>query len=134
MPRVGRGLYPMAGCVQWYIRYWQLRAQGRSDPTRQEGQDLKNQVLKAKLQKEVGEFIQRKEVLQVWTATFIRLGKSLESLAASLGRELSLPTDTIRAIRERTDEFRENFARDSAEYIDVVELKKAAPKAKHGKP
>lgn len=134
MPRKGRGLYPMAGCVQWYIRYWQTRAQGRADPRRMASLDLKDDLIRAKLQKETGDFIGRKEVVQVWTATFLRLGKALDGLGPSLGREFSLSTDVIRGLRERTDEFRENFARDSAEYIEAPEVKKPVPKdGKSGK-
>lgn len=130
LPRQGRGLYKLKACVLWYVDYWRSRAEGRSDPERQQTSSLKNKVLAAKLAKETGEYIPRAEVMQVWTAAFLRLGKHFDGLATSVGRELSWSTDTIRTVRARLDEGRENFARDSAEYIDPVEVKKDAKPSK----
>lgn len=123
LPRVGRGLYPMRGCVQWYVAYWESRAKGRmGDTTKLEGQELKNALTKAKLQEATGHLIPRKEVMDVWTSAYLRLGKWFDGLAASLGREMNWNTDTIKVVRARFDEAREDFATDSAEYIDVVKV------------
>lgn len=133
MPRIGRGLYPLAGCVQWYVNYWKLKAEGRANPTRQEGDLLRNQVLAAKLAKETGDFVPRKEVVNIWTATFLRIGKSLDGLGASLNREFGLPADVQAGMRERIDEYRANFVRDSAEFIDAAQVEAAAPPPAKGK-
>lgn len=29
MPKTGRGKYPLIACIQWYIKFWQDRAEGR---------------------------------------------------------------------------------------------------------
>lgn len=126
MPRVGRGLYPLAGCVQWYINYWKLKAEGRANPTRQEGDLLRNRVLEAKLAKETGDYVPRKEVVNVWTATLLRIGKALDGLGASLNREFGLPANVQAGMRERIDEFRANFVRDSAEFINPAQVEAAA--------
>jgi terminase small subunit / prophage DNA-packing protein len=33
MPQISRGRYPLIGCVQWYIKYWQDRAEARASDT-----------------------------------------------------------------------------------------------------
>lgn len=131
MPKVGEGLYPMRGCVLWYVEFWESRAKARmGDTTKTEGQHLKNQLTKAKLEEATGHLIPRKEVVDVWTSTFLRLGKWFDGLAASLGREMNWPADTIKVVRARLDEAREDFATDSAEYLDVVRVADAKTKPK----
>lgn len=127
MPRVGRGLYPLKACVQWNLAYWKDRAMGReADTGKKKRQDLDNQILEAKLQEATGHLISRAEVVQVWSAAFLHLGKALDALPSALGRELNWPTDTTRIVRARIDDARENFVRDSAEFIDVTD--DASPK------
>ena len=130
MPRLGRGTYPLKGCVQWYVRYWKDKAENRggTDPERREGQTLKNQIARAKLEEATGHLIPRKDVMQVWTSAYLRLGKWLDGLASSLAREAGLNTDTARILRSRLDEAREDFARDSQEYIEPPEGGKADAK------
>lgn len=122
MPRIGRGLYPLKGCVQWYVNYWKDRANGREASTgKLKRQDLENKILEARMLEATGHLIPRAEVVQVWEAAYLRLGKMFDGLPASLSRELHLSTDTARILRARLDEARANFARDSAEYIDVTD-------------
>lgn len=118
MPRIGRGIYEIVPCVHWYIAYVEARTQGRlGDEGKREGQHIKNKLMLTKLQEASGDLIPRKVVMDVWTSAFLRLGKWFDGLAASLGREFGWSAETIKAVRLRLDEAREDYAKDSAEYI-----------------
>jgi len=127
MPKRGRGLYPLKACVQWYVKYWRDRALSREGGEGKKRQvDLDNALKEAKLQEATGHLINRAEVVQTWSGAFLRLGKMLDGIPSSLGRELNWPPDTLRIVRARIDDARENFVRDSAEFIDVTD--DASPK------
>lgn len=129
MPKRGRGLYPLKACVQWYVAYWKDRALGReADTGKKRRQDLDTQILEAKLQEATGHLINRVEVVQVWSGAFMRLGKMLDGLPSSLGRELNWSTDTTRIVRARIDQARDNFVRDSGEFIEVTDDAGKSPK------
>lgn len=130
MPRLGRGLYPLKGCVQWYVNYWKERATGRADPSRQATSDLRNQYLQARLAKETGDFIPRKDVMNVWSSAYVRLSKFLDGIAPALGRELGWSTDVVRQVRQHIDHGREDFVRDAAEYLKQEKEKVAKHAAK----
>lgn len=122
LPRIGRGLYPLKGCVHWYLNYWKSRALGREgDADKKLKTSLETQLLQSKVQEATGHLINRQEVVMIVSAAFLRLGKMMNALPTSLGREMSWAPDTIRIVRKRLDEARENYVRDSAEFIDVVE-------------
>ena len=131
MPKLGRGLYPLMGCVQWYIRYWENKALGREgNVARTEKQTLENEILRAKVREATGHLIDRAEVVMVVSSAFMRLGKYLDSLPSIIQRECPISTDSVRVIRVLLDEGRRNFVRDSAEFIEVVEEKRGDTKKK----
>jgi hypothetical protein len=118
LPRHGRGLYPLAGCVQWYVAYWETRAKGRlGSEAKDEGQVLKNQLARTKLEEATGHLIPRKEVFDAQAAAYLRLGNWFDTLAASLAREFHWSGDVVKIVRARLDEAREDYARDVAEYL-----------------
>lgn len=118
MPRLGRGLYPLAGCVQWYVAYWETRAKGRlGSEDKDEGQKLKNLLARAKLEEATGHLIPRKEVYDAQAAAYLRLGNWFDTLAATLGREFQWSGDVVKLVRARLDEARDDYARDVAEYL-----------------
>ena len=119
MPRLGRDLYPLRGCVQWNIKYWKDRALSRVDPTRQESLTLKNEIQRAKLQEATGHLVPRADVMRVWSGATLRLASWLDSFPGSIGREMGWSHPQIKTIRERLDEARIEFVTECAEYLEA---------------
>ncbi len=131
LPKLRHGLYPLAGSVQWYIKYWEDRALGREgDAAKKTKQDLENALLQTKVEEATGHLVNRVEMVQIISAGFLRLGKWLDGIPSFLGRKHNLSTDVIRSMREHLDEGRANFVRDCREFIDVVEPPDAKSKPK----
>lgn len=112
------------------VAYWRDRALGRQgDEGKVRKTDLQNQILEAKALEATGHLINRNEVFQVWSTSYMRLGKMLDALPTTFARECGLSTDAVRTMRLHIDEARVNFVRDSAEYLepeDDTGLKKTA--------
>lgn len=122
MPKAGRGLYPLKGAVQWYIKYWEDRARLREgDESRKRIRSAQASLAEAKVMEQTGHLITRSEVVMVMGGAFSRLGKALDRLPSTLSRDLNLPPDHVRVIRERIDQMRRDFVRDSAEFVDVID-------------
>lgn len=125
MPKLGRGVFPLIACVRWYVKFWRDRAQSRTGDTVGEGKkDVELKILRAKYEETTGDLIRRSEVVMQVSSGFVRLGKMLDSIPPSLGREFNLGTDIVRLMSARIDEAREGYVRDVREYIDVVEVEK----------
>ena len=82
-------------------------------------------LLEMQLERQLGEMVPRAEVLAVAGAAFQRLGKALETLPSQVGREFNWSPQHIAEVRARIDEFRNNFARDLQEYVEVVDTETA---------
>jgi hypothetical protein len=128
MPRVGVNLYPLAACVQWTIDYWKKRAEGRDAG----GQSLTNRekaarvsVAEAKAMQMLGTSVSKVEVAQAAEAAYLQMGKFLESLPSSLARDCNLNNETVRKMRARLDDARNNFARDLEPHLPAEKVKRA---------
>lgn len=118
LPRVARGLYPLAACVQWYVNFWKSRALERAGSTvKIRGDELRNTILEAKAAEATGHLVAKADVVLALDAAFLRLGKSFETLPSALARECNLPPEATRKLRARLDDYRKNFARDTGEYL-----------------
>jgi hypothetical protein len=112
MPRVGRGRYPLIGCVQWYLAYWKTRAL-----TNEKGHKLKNmkfdlqiQLLKIKVQEKTNElndriFVEtRRDVLRA-------LRRRNDDLPFVMGKKFNWSRELILAVRDCLDEARNDLER-----------------------
>lgn len=129
MPRAGEGLYPLAGCVQWYVALWKRKAEAGTN-SRHRVEDARATQLENKTKREAGLLVEKAEVVMVMDEAFLHLGKSFESLPATLTREARLPPEASRLIRARLDEYRRNLARDLGDLISPQPVKEASGKRK----
>lgn len=132
MPRAGVGLYPLTGCVRWYIEFWRSRAQAAMNPRRDRAEDARITILEAKALEATGHLVHKADVKMALDAAFMVLGRSLETLPGQLGRECQLPPEAVRKMRARFDDFRKNLARDCAKYMTEKRAEIAGAKAKSG--
>lgn len=127
LPKTGHGLYPMAACVQWYVKYWQDKALGReANDTKRSQEEIDLLLKKAKLEEATGHLVSRTAMVQLVSAGFLRLGKWLDGLPLGIARKHGLSSEVQRSIRAYVDEGRANYVRDCREYIDVVDDGKSA--------
>lgn len=121
MPKSKRGSWPLRDAVRWYVEYQRKNqaAVVRSGPTRA---DLDRDLVMLKLKKAQGEVFDRREVLDVMASGAARLGNELEALATRIGRELNLPGEDVKIVRDMVDEARTKYVRDCGEFIEVTEL------------
>lgn len=111
--------------VQWYIEYWKSRAVSREgDENKKRIGATRAALLETELQKATGHLIERAQVVAVMSSAYTRLGKALNSLPSSLGRELNWAPETTRVVRAAIDDLRQNFVRDSSEFQDVTDDQK----------
>lgn len=119
MPKASRGRYPLRDANRWYLE--KLRKPEKSADDGPTKTDLERDLLVLKVRRAQGEVFDRAEVFGTLRAAYERLGGSLESLATRIGRELNLPGEDVKMIRELVDEMRRRFVLDSGEFIEVVE-------------
>lgn len=135
MPKEGRDLYPLSGCVQWYVQFWKSRAikAGGTNGSRDRVENARATMMEAKAAQATGHLISKVEVAQAAEGAFMQLGKAFETLPSTLGRECNLPPDAIRKLRAHLDQFRRNFARDLGEYMDGASAPAEVAGARPGK-
>lgn len=116
--------------MQWYVAYWRDRAMGRTGSVaRNSKQETEAEILALKLKRLQGEVWDRREVMDTWIGANARLGVALEQLATKIGRELNLPGEDVKMIRDMTDEMRMRYVQDCAQFVEVVEPDADAGKA-----
>lgn len=122
MPKVGYGQYPVGRCIHWYIKFWQDKALGReANNARRSKEETEALIARAKYEELTGHLISRVDVVQAFSAAYIRLGKMLDGLPGVIARRLTLSTEAQRMMRAEIDDARRNFVKDTREYIDVVD-------------
>jgi hypothetical protein len=124
MPKSGRSRFPTRDAVRWYVEYLRGRQQQREEagPTRG---DVQRDLDVLKLKKALAEVFDAQEVLDTTRGAYTRLGAEHEARATRIGRELNLPGEDVKMIRDMTDEMRARFVKDMKTFIDVVEPPKA---------
>lgn len=119
MPKASRGRYPLRDAMRWIMdRNAKREAAPAAGPTRA---DLERDLMALKLKKAQGEVFDRKEVMDALLGSYTRLGNAHEDLATRIGRELNLPGEDVKMIRDMTDEMRVRFVQDCGEFIEVTE-------------
>lgn len=127
MPKMGYGQYPLAACVQWYVKYWEDKAKGReASKIKQSGEEMDLRLKEIKVQEASGHLVARAPMVQLISAGFLRLGKWLDQLPTVLARKHGLSSEVQRSIRAHTDEGRVALVRDWREYLDPVVTEDAA--------
>lgn len=122
MPKVGYGQYPVGACILWYIKFWQDKALGReSNNAKRSKEESEALIARAKYEELTGHLVSRVEVVQAFSAAFIRLGKTLDGLPRLVANRLNLSSEAQRLMRAEIDEARRKFVKDTQEYIDVVD-------------
>jgi hypothetical protein len=126
MPRYGRGLYPLKGCVQWYVRYWETRAMARgSGEQAKRTTELRDTLLEAKIRDATGQTVSRVDVVMAASNMFLQLGKFFDNLPAALQRDAALSPDAMRVLRTKIDQARINAVRDLREFMTQAEIEHA---------
>jgi hypothetical protein len=116
LPTVGRGKYPLVPCVQWYIKYWQDRAEARSsmvlslDAVRARKLTAEAEMAEIDLARARADVIDRESVRRAAEAEAARTGAllgqmaSMEApwLAERAGITLRLSSSVLRELSDRT--------------------------------
>ena len=112
-------------CCRWFSAGLAGGERPNDGPTRS---DIARDLDALKLKKALGEVWDRQAVLDTWDGAYTRLGVALEQLSTKIGRELNLPGEDVKMVREMTDDMRKQFVEDCGEFATVPEAQPATAK------
>lgn len=118
MPKSGRGRFPLAGCIRWYINFWRERATNRDD-SRDRKLAAHTLLLEGKVERELADLLDRAEAVAAWTATVSRLANAFDTLPHKLAREHNWPGEVEHAIGRALGDFLSAFRRDSKAFLEA---------------
>lgn len=140
IPRSERGMYPLVGAVQGYIRY--LKEHGREANRSSEHQRLaRAQAVKVEMEnyRRAGEYVLREQVFELLTTLVADLVGALEGIPGRTANEFAASDDPAYIRQRQQDELRlvrsvladtlEQFAQSLEDRVDHGEGDEAPPPA-----
>lgn len=122
MPKIGDGLYPVAPCILWYIKYWQDKALGReANESKKVREDSAATLMRIKAEEAAGLVVSRAAVVNVAANANASLGRALDQVPRLAAQKLNLGSEAQRVLRGLIDDARRAYVSEMSEFEDPVE-------------